>query len=110
MAIGFTPAVADLDPKQFDALDRTAGFASSHTRLRQKEQDPRWISRCLEWTDGGRLRAAIPVYQSRMSSWPDKAYDPRRWGLPDDAGAACSPPTTLLVGGCGDRRSGLHVD
>jgi hypothetical protein len=110
MAIGFTSAIADFEPKQFDSLDRTAGFASSYTRLRQKEQDPRWISRYLEWTDGSLLKAAIPVYRSRMNSWPDKAYDPRLWGLPDGIGAECAPAASLLVGGCGDRRTGLHVD
>ncbi|WP_020122433.1 hypothetical protein [Streptomyces canus] len=110
MAISFTSAVADFDQKQFDALDRTAGFASSYTRLLQKEQDPRWISRYLWWAEDDRLRAAIPVYRSRMSSWPDPRYDPRSWGLPDGAGDDCTPRASLLVGGCGDRRTGLHVD
>ncbi|MEE1838311.1 hypothetical protein ACIODX_38280 [Streptomyces sp. NPDC088190] len=110
MAIGFTSAIADFDQKHFDSLDRTAGYPSSYTRLRQKEQDPRWISRYLEWADGGLLKAAIPVYRSRMNSWPDKAYDPRSWVLPDGAGDECSPGSSLLVGGCGDRRTGLHLD
>ncbi|WP_435129032.1 hypothetical protein [Actinacidiphila sp. bgisy144] len=108
--IHFTSAIADFDRQQFDALDRTAGFASSYSRLLQKERDARWSSRYLEWTDGSRLRAAIPVYRSRMKAWPDPGYDPRSWGLPDGAGDGCSPEATLMVGGCGDRRTGLHVD
>jgi hypothetical protein len=107
MAIGVTSSIVDFDRKQFDALDRTAGFASSYARLRQRERDPRWISRYLGWTEDGRLKAAIPVYRPRMSSWPDRAYDPRSWGVPADG---CSPEAVLLVGGCGDRRTGLHVD
>lgn len=110
MAIGFTSTIADLDQKQFDSLDRTAGFASSYARLRQKEQDPRWIGRYLVWTEDSLLRAVVPAYRSRMDSWPDAAYDPRSWGLPDGVGQECSPKAALLVGGCGDRRTGLHVD
>jgi hypothetical protein len=110
MAIGFTSAIADFDQKQFDCLDRTAGFPSSYSRLRQKELDPRWISRYLGWFDDNMLRAAIPFYLSRMKSWPDTAYDPRSWGLPDGISEECSPGASLMVGGCGERRTGLHLD
>jgi len=110
MAIDFTLTITDFDQQQFDSLDRRAGFASSYSRLRQKELDPRWLSRYLGWFDGHLLRAAIPVYRPRMKSWPDPAYDPRSWNLPDGAGDECSPGASLMVGGCGDRRTGLHAD
>ncbi|MER6543880.1 hypothetical protein [Streptomyces sp. NPDC001250] len=110
MAMGFTSTIADFDQKQFDSLDRAAGFASSYSRLRQKESDARWLSRYLGWFDDHLLRAAIPVYRSRMKSWPDAAYDPLSWDLPNGVGDGCSPGASLVVGGCGDRRTGLHVD
>jgi hypothetical protein len=110
MGIDVTSAIADFDQEQFDSLDRTAGFASSHSRLGQKELDARWVCRYLGWLDGRLLRAVIPVYRARMTSWPDAAYDPRSWGLPDGAGDECTPGAALMVGGCGDRRTGLHVD
>lgn len=110
MDIGFTSAIADFDRKQFDALDTTAGTASSHGRLRRREQDSRWICRYLGWFEDGVARAAVPVYRSRMRSWPDPAYDPRSWGLPGIAGDEYAARAVLLVGGCADRRTGLHAD
>jgi hypothetical protein len=110
MGIDFTSAIADFDQELFDSLDRTAGFASSHSRLGQKELDARWVSRYVGWSDGQVLRAVIPVYRSRMTSWPDAAYDPRSWRLPDGVGDECPPGAALMVGGCGDRRTGLHTD
>ncbi|MFJ8155126.1 hypothetical protein [Streptomyces sp. NPDC094468] len=110
MAMDFTSTITDFDQQQFDSLDRAAGFASSYSRLRQKEADPRWVSRYLGWFDDCLLKAAIPVYRPRMKSWPDMAYDPRSWNLPDGAGDECSPEASLMVGGCSDRRTGLHAD
>lgn len=110
MTIGFTSSVADFDQKQFDGLDVTAGIASSYDRLRQRERDARWSVRYVGWTEDDLLKAAIPVYQCRTQVWPDEAYDPRTWNLPDNAGDEGSPASSLLVGGCSERRSGLHVD
>ncbi|MGW8366691.1 hypothetical protein ACWGK1_39905 [Streptomyces wedmorensis] len=110
MGIDFTSDIADFDRKRFDALDTTAGAASSFSRLRQHQEDGRWISRYLGWRDGEELRAVVPLYRSRMRAWADPSYDPRSWGLPDGVGDACSPGTSLLVGGCADRRTGFHVD
>ncbi len=110
MAIGFTSTIADFDQKQFDALDSTAGAASSYSRLLQQEQDARWTCRYLGWFDGDQVRAAIPVYRYRMRSWPDPSYAPHSWGLPDGIADEYSPRTSLMVGGCIDRRTGFHVD
>ncbi|MFE7275924.1 hypothetical protein [Streptomyces sp. NPDC057623] len=110
MAMGFTSGIADFDQKQFDALDTTAGAASSYSRLRQLEQDARWTGRYLGQFDGDEVRAAIPVYRYRMRSWPDPSYDPRSWGLPGGIADECSPRASLMVGGCIDRRTGFHVD
>ncbi|WP_367828152.1 hypothetical protein [Streptomyces sp. LMG1-1-1.1] len=108
--MGFTSDIADFDRKQFDALDTKAGAASSFSRLRQHEQDGRWITRYLGWRDGDVLKAAIPLYRGRMRTWADPSYDPGSWGLPDGVGEECSPRNSLLVGGCLDRRTGFHVD
>ncbi|MER5570654.1 hypothetical protein ABT083_31365 [Streptomyces goshikiensis] len=110
MAMGFTSAIGDFDQKEFDSLDTTAGIASSYHRLRQKEQDARWLTSYLGWFEEDRMRAAVPVYRCRTQSWPDKLYDPRSWNLLGDAGGGCSPGNSLLVGGCADRRTGFHVD
>lgn len=110
MELSVTSTIAEVDRRQFDSLDRSAGFPSSYGRLLQQEHDPRWVARYLVGADGNRLRAVVPVYRSRMTSWPDAAYDPRTWGLPDGRGNQCTPEATLLVGGCAGRRTGLHVD
>jgi Peptidogalycan biosysnthesis/recognition len=110
MGIGFTSAIADFDQRQFDSLDATAGAKSSYGRLRQKEEDGRWVTRYLSWQEDGLVKAVIPVYRSRMQSWPDAAYDPRTWNLPERIGGECSPAASLVVGGCADRRTGLHAD
>lgn len=101
--------IADFDQRQFDLLDRKPGFPSSHSRLRQMEQDGRWVVRYLGRRDGSRLRAAIPLARCRAYSWPDDSYDPCSWNLPSAIADECSPGTALLVGGYCDRRSGLHV-
>ncbi|MFD0424273.1 hypothetical protein [Streptomyces parvus] len=110
MAMGFTAGIADFDQKQFDALDVRAGAASSYGRLRQHEEDRRWAARYLGWVEGEVLRAVVPVYRHRMRSWADPSYDPRAWGLPDGVSDEFTPATSLLVGGCLDRRTGLHVE
>jgi hypothetical protein len=94
---------------EFDGLDRSAGAAGSYHRLRQRQADRRWAVRYLRATEGGRLTAAIPVYEYRGKAWPSPHYDAATWPLPGGRRPELVPAACLLVGGCADARSSLHV-
>lgn len=103
-------SIDDVPPEDFDALDRAAGVAGCHGRVRQRQADGRWLASYLCCFDSGRLAAAVPVYACRGRSWPDPAYDPAGWDLPPDARSEHSAGDCLVIGGFGDLRSALHVD
>lgn len=95
---------------ELDRLNITAGAAGSHARLLQREIDPRWSVCYVRWTEGARLKAALPVYECRSATWPDRSYDPRTWALPQRISAECAARDSLLVGGYSDLRTALHLD
>ena len=101
--------IAATGPEQFDALDTTAGAAACYQRLRQRQADGRWSSHYLRATENGRLTAAIPVYAYRGKAWPSHYYDAATWQLPGGVRDDLVPGRCLLVGGCSDGRSSLHV-
>ena len=101
--------VGEIPREQFDALDDSAGAAGCYERLRQREADGRWRTNYLYWAGDGTARAAVPVYSCRGKSWPDPAYDPSTWDLPEGMGAEFTAGHALLAGGCADLRSGLHI-
>lgn len=101
--------IAATGPEQFDALDTTAGAAACYQRLRQRQADGRWTSHYLRATEDGRLTAAIPVYAYRGKAWPNRYYDAATWQLPGGVRDDLVPGSCLLVGGCSDGRSSLHV-
>jgi hypothetical protein len=110
MRLDIIEHIGDVRPEQFDALDDTAGAAGCHARLRQREADGRWHASYLRWGDGAELRATVPVYSPRGGRWPDSAYDPSTWNLPEEIRQEFASGAGMLVGGCSDRRSGLHME
>lgn len=110
MELAMIADIAEIPPEEFDALDRTAGAGACYQRLRQRQADGRWTVRYLRAVEDGRLKAAIPVYWCRGKTWPHPAYDAATWQLPGDIRAAIAPQRCLLVGGCSDGRSSLHVE
>jgi hypothetical protein len=109
MDIGLVDSIAGIPSAQFDLLDQTSGVVACHARVQQRELDGRWRVSYVRGTDGGCLRAAVPLYACRSVNWPDPAYDPRTWDLPDEVRKDCVPGRCLLVEGYENRRSGLHV-
>lgn len=101
--------IADAGPAEFDALDRTAGAAGCYHRLRQRQADGRWSTHYLRARENGRLTAAVPAYLGRAKTWPSRHYDAATWPLPERLRDGLVPGTCLLVGGCADGRSSLHV-
>lgn len=101
--IGAVPAA------DFDRLDSAAGAAGSYYRTLQREADGRWHTRYLRRTDGGRLTALLPLHTVAGRRWPDPAYDPGGWPLPDGWRADYSPAGCLLVGSFADLRTGFPV-
>jgi hypothetical protein len=95
-------------PSAYDALDRSAGAAGSYDRLAQFTGDARWTVRHVRAATSGRLCAAVPVFTQRGRTWADPMYDPGKWGLPGGLGDL-GPGDAMLMGGCADLRSGLHV-
>jgi glutamate-1-semialdehyde aminotransferase len=104
-----TPGIGDITAEAFDALDCAAGAPSCHGRIRQREADGRWRVQYLRGCDQGQLQAVVPLFAPRAKSWPDPAYDPRAWGLPGLTEDDGLPRASMLVGGCTDLRSTLHV-
>jgi hypothetical protein len=104
-----TPTLNDVPRHAFDALDNAAGVMSCYSRVRQREADGRWRVRYLCGWTGEQLAAVVPLYTPRAKAWPDPAYDPHAWGLPGLDDADGQPGRSLLVGGCADLRSSLHV-
>lgn len=101
--------IAAVAPESFDALDTAAGAGACYQRLRQKQADGRWRVSYLRATEYGRLKAVVPLYICRGKTWPHPAYDARTWPLAEHPGDAADPGKCLLVGGCSDARSSLHI-
>lgn len=109
MEMAVIAGIAAVTPESFDALDTAAGAGGCYQRLRQKEADGRWRVSYLRATENDRLKALVPLYACRGKIWPHPAYDARTWPLPEHPGNAADPGKCLLVGGCSDARSSLHV-
>lgn len=99
-------SLREIDAREFDLLDPSAGAAASHARLVQREGDGRWRTRYLV-AEGPELCAAIPLYTPRVDAWPDPSYDPATWFA--GGGEPASPRTCLLAGNCTDLRGSLHL-
>ncbi|MBO0822263.1 MAG: hypothetical protein J2P27_00195 [Actinobacteria bacterium] len=110
MELAVIDHLQDMSPGEFNALDSVAGAAGCFERLQQREADGRWRVGYVRGTDDGVLRAAVPFYECRGRTWPDGAYDPSRWELPDTRRQEYAHGAAVLVGGCCDRRSGLPID
>jgi hypothetical protein len=110
MELTIVERIEAVPKERFDTLDRTAGAAGCYERLRQREADGRWSTSYLRWADSEGLRAAVPFYAPRGRSWPDPAYHPSTWHLPEQLRRECAAGSGILIGGCADRRSGLPVD
>lgn len=110
MELAMIADIAEVMPEAFDALDMTPGAGACYQRLRQRQADGRWSVRYLRATENGCLKAAVPVYACRGKTWPHPAYDAGTWQLPEDAREAAAPGRCLLVGGCSDARSSLHIE
>lgn len=107
MPIEVVDSITSTNPQEFDALDASAGAVGCYEHLRQREADRRWLVTYLRWIDDGTLMALIPLYWHRGRTWPAK-YDPSSWQLPEESRREFAS-AALLVGGCSDGRSGLHV-
>lgn len=110
MDIGLTGHIADIPAEQFDRLDPAVGVLGCYAKAKLREADGRWRVTYVHGTDGGTLKAAVPLYASRMTDWSDPAYDPRTWALPPAAGEDCTAARCLVVGSFEERHSGLHVE
>ena len=110
--IDLIDSVSTVPAREFDRLDSSAGAAGCYDRMLQRESDGRWRRTYLRCVDGesGRLRALIPLYRTRGRTWPDPAYDPRTWGLPEEVADECTAQDSVIVGSYADLRTGLHVD
>jgi Acetyltransferase (GNAT) domain len=80
-------------------------FLSPH-RLLDLEADRRWEATYLVAEQDGRAVALLPVFRCRADSFPDRAYDPRRFA-PEGGG---DPSDWLLAGGRADFAGGLLRD
>src|SRR4051812_42104164 len=109
MELTVLDSIDSIDPADFDRLDSDAGSAGSYPRPRQREHDGRWRCRYLCRTDGGTLSALLPLYTVSGRSWPDPAYDPSGWPLPDGWRTRYSAEGCLLVGSFADLRTGFPV-
>lgn len=101
--------IEEVGREQFDALDDQAGAAGCYERISQREADGRWRASYVCWSDDGAVKAVVPLYSCRGKAWPDPAYDPSTWDLPSEIAGEFSDGRALLLEGCADRRSGLHV-
>jgi inosine-uridine nucleoside N-ribohydrolase len=111
--------LADLPDLQPAAFDPDAGAAGTRARLLTVETDGRWQRRYVaaESASGGQaagngatgLAALLPVYWPAGRSWPDPAYAPAGWPIPDLSAAEVTPDRCLLVGGVYDHRTALHL-
>ena len=109
MELAMVADLTEIPQEAFDALDNSAGAGACYQRLLQRQADMRWSVSYLRAIENGCLKAAVPVYTCRAKAWPHPAYDARTWPLPDDVRDAAAPAECLLVGGCSDGRSSLHV-
>lgn len=95
--------------ERFDALDDQAGAAGCYERISQREADGRWRAKYVYLADDGAVKAVVPLYSCRGKAWPDPAYDPSTWDLPDEVAGEFSGGRAILLQGCADLRSGLHI-
>ena len=107
--IDIVDSIADLRPDVFDALNRSAGAAGSYQRMLQLEGDRRWRVRFARMRRRGQLEAVVPLFTCPGPAWVDPVYDPGTWGFPADSFES-APDEVMLVGGCADLRTALHVD
>lgn len=110
MDIDLTGHIAGIPEEQFNRLDPAVGVLGCYAKVKLREADGRWRVTYVRGTDGGGLKAAIPLYASRMAEWSDPAYDPRTWELPPTVGGDCTAARCLVVGSYEERCSGLHVE
>lgn len=110
MDLAMIADIAEVTQEDFAALDNRAGAGACYQRLRQRQADMRWRVNYLRAVENGCLKAAIPVYACRAKAWPHPAYNAATWQLPGHVGDATAPGQCLLVGGCSDARSSLHVE
>jgi len=101
--------IGEIAPYEFDALDPASGAVACYGRLKQREADQRWRASYLRAIGDGFLQAVIPVYTCRSMRWPDPAYDFTAWPLYGEMPDLGGVESALLVGGCLDRRSNLHI-
>lgn len=109
MSLDVIEHVGVVGREQFDALDDQAGAAGCYGRVSQREADRRWRTNYVYWADGGEVKAVVPLYSCRGNAWPDPSYDPSTWDLPEEIAGEFSGGRALLLEGCADRRSGLHI-
>ncbi|HEX6473257.1 MAG TPA: hypothetical protein VF069_29465 [Streptosporangiaceae bacterium] len=86
------------------ALDGTVGALGSRGRLVQHSQDPRWTPRYVVVRDGGRLRAALPIFLGNGTQWSDQIHNPEDWGYHQPL----VPDKSALVGGRLEIRGSLR--
>src|SRR5579859_1402441 len=110
MDIELAGHIDGIPEEQFNRLDPDVGVRGCHAKVRQREADGRWRVTYVHGTRGGLLKAAIPLYASRMADWSDPAYDPRNWALPPVVREDCSAARCLVVGSYEERCSGLYVE
>ena len=110
MDTDLTGHISGIPEERFNRLDPGVGVLGCHAQVKLREADGRWRVTYVRGTDGGELKAAVPLYACRMPDWSDPAYDPGNWQLALTAGADLTAARCLLVGSYEERRSGLHVD
>lgn len=110
MDIDLTGHIAGIAEEQFDRLDPDVGVLGCYTRVKLREADGRWRVTYVRAVEAGTLKAAVPLYASRMTDWPDPAYDPANWGLPPTVSQGCTAARCLVVGSFEERCSALHVE
>jgi hypothetical protein len=102
--------IAGIPEDQFNRLDPDVGVRGCYAKVKQREADGRWRVTYVHGTGGGLLKAAMPLYASRMADWSDPAYDPRNWALPPAVREDCLAARCLVVGSYEERCSGLYVE
>jgi hypothetical protein len=101
--------IEEIGEEAFRDLDPAGGSAACYGRLRQRQSDQRWGVRYLRMGDEDSLQAVTPVCTYRGRQWPDPAYDIESWPRSAPQPHHLGAESVLLVGGCSDRRSSLHV-
>lgn len=86
------------------ALDGTVGALGSRGRLVQHSHDPRWAPLYVLVRDGGRLRAALPIFLGHGAQWSDPIHNPEDWGYSQPL----VPEKSALIGGRLEIRGSLR--